>query len=322
MPYRKISRDVKIAAVNLFERNLLPLDAILGCVGFSESTFWRIWKLWNDTGDVVAHKPGTPGRPRLLVHDDLQYLIRLIRHRPCIFLEELQNLLRTNRFVSVHLSTIQRELSRAGISTKRLRKLAKERNEIVRADFLRRMAEYTPDQLGFLDETSKDERTLFRNYGWAREGLRAEMRAPFVRGRRASALGLLALDGMVAYTAREGSFTRQTFIDFLHNQVIPLTTPYPGPLSVLVMDNARIHHGEEMHALAEVFGIRIEYLPPYSPDFNPIEEAFSKIKAFIRRENIAFAAAPAGGLIYDVLNAMDIITPEDAVGYFTHAGYM
>ena len=79
---------------------------------------------------------------------------------------------------------------------------------------------------------------------------------------------------------------------------MPLCSAYPGPLSVLVMDNATVHHGDEILELADRFGlvsnpqtlililirylgVRIEYLPPYSPDLNPIEEAFSKIKAFI-----------------------------------------
>lgn len=67
--------------------------------------------------------------------------------------------------------------------------------------------------------------------------------------------------------------------------------------------------------------VRIEYLPPYLPDFNPIEEAFSKIKAFIRRNNDIFAASIGAGLIYDMKIAMEIITPWDAQGYFMHAGY-
>jgi transposase len=89
---------------------------------------------------------------------------------------------------------------------------------------------------------------------------------------------------------------------------MPLTTPFPGPLSVLVMDNTRIHNDEEILDLAERFheynffwpicvhtkpnitykGVCIEFLPPYSPDLNPIEEAFSKIKAFIRRHSDIF----------------------------------
>lgn len=87
------------------------------------------------------------------------------------------------------------------------------------------------------------------------------------------------------------------------------------------MDNARIHHGEEILELADRFGIRIEYLPPYSPDLNPIEEAFSQVKAFIRRNNDIFLSGTATDIMFDLLEAFDIVTDIDAMGYFIHAGY-
>ena len=67
-------------------------------------------------------------------------------------------------------------------------------------------------------------------------------------------------------------------------------------------------------------GVRLEYLPPYSPDYNPIEEAFSKIKAFIRC-NKDYFSTEVDGLIYDMYIAMDVITASDTEGYFMHAGY-
>lgn len=70
-----------------------------------------------------------------------------------------------------------------------------------------------------------------------------------------------------------------------------------------------------------LLGIRLEYLPPYSPDLNPIEEAFSKIKHWIRRYNTYYAATQGAGIIFDMYEVMDIITPSDANGYFIHAGY-
>lgn len=108
-------------------------------------------------------------------------------------------------------------------------------------------------------------------------------------------------------------------------------------LSVFVMDNARIHHGEGILELAELYGrfveiysmirayfysvdVQIEFLPPYSPDLNPIKEAFSKVKAFIRRHNKLFMTE-GHGMMYELSQIMNIITSEDAAGYFIHAGY-
>jgi hypothetical protein len=87
------------------------------------------------------------------------------------------------------------------------------------------------------------------------------------------------------------------------------------------MDNARIHHGDEILELADRYGVRIEYLPPYSPDLNPIEEAFSKIKSFIRWNNDVFLSAEPYEIMYDLYIAMDIVSPADAMGFFIHAGY-
>jgi hypothetical protein len=68
-------------------------------------------------------------------------------------------------------------------------------------------------------------------------------------------------------------------------------------------------------------GVQIEYLPLYSPNLNPIEEAFSKIKAFICHNNDLFQALEDDGILYDMHNAMDVIMVQDATGYFIHAGY-
>ena len=93
---------------------------------------------------------------------------------------------------------------------------------------------------------------------------------------------------------------------------------------MLVLDNASVHHGDEIPILADRFGVRIEYLPPYSPDLNPIEEAFSKIKHFIRRNQDYYYTKDGDdglGILYDMYELLDIITSDDAKGYIAHAGY-
>ena len=104
------------------------------------------------------------------------------------------------------------------------------------------------------------------------------------------------------------------------------------------MDNARIHHSYEILELVDRFGrltlfissvlklnsfvgVRIEYLLPYSPDLNQIEEAFSKIKHFLHRHQDYYLAATGDGIIYDMYEVMEIITSDDAAGYYMHAGY-
>lgn len=220
MPYRKIPRAIKISAIRLYEDDVLPKPMILEYLSLSSRTFDRVLALWNSTGDVVRQTNGVRGRPRLLHYTDVDYLKRLIQHRPDWFLDELQYLLQTNRFIAAHFTTVHRELVRAGISSKKIKKVASERNEDLRADFIARMAQYTPEQLGFLDEVSKDERTAFRNRGRSRKGKRAVMKGVFVCGRRFSAEGLLTLDGMISSTVVEGSMTRALFIEYLEFTVV------------------------------------------------------------------------------------------------------
>ena len=223
MPYRKISKDIKIAAMRLYEDDILSKPAILDYLRISSRTFDRVLALWNATGEVVKETNSVRGRPRILHFSDVEYLKRLIRHCPDWFLDELQYLLQTNRFIAAHFTTVHRELVRAGISAKKIKKVASERNEDLRADFIARMAPYSPEQLGFLDEVSKDERTAFRTHGRSRKGTRAVMKGVFVRGWCFSAEGLLSVDGMVATTVVEGSMTRALFLEYLEFTVVRQT---------------------------------------------------------------------------------------------------
>ena len=165
MPYWKISKDIKIAAISLYEDDVLPKPAILDYLRISSQTFDRILTLWNATGEVVNQTNGVCGHPRVLHFSDIEYLKCLIPHHPDWFLNELQYLLQTNCFVAAHFTTVHQELLQAGISAKKIKKVASECNEDIRADFVARMAQYLPEQLGFLDEVSKDERTAFRTRG-------------------------------------------------------------------------------------------------------------------------------------------------------------
>lgn len=115
-------------------------------------------------------------------------------------------------------------------------------------------------------------------------------------------------------------------------QQMPLTNPYPGPRSVLILDNCNIHHAKEVRQLVEDdagimllpfalffpdihIGCRLLYLPPYSPDFNPIEEAFASMKAFLRR-NFTDTS------LMSIVHAFARITPEMASGWFYNSGYV
>ena len=126
----------------------------------------------------------------------------------------------SNHFISVHFSTIHRELQRAGVSLKKLRKIAKEHDEGLRADFMQRVAQYAPEEMIWIDETSKDERTLIQCNGRAKKSHHASMKGVFVRGRRLTAVAALSMDGIVAGHVVEGSLCRADFLSFLEDAVV------------------------------------------------------------------------------------------------------
>ena len=90
---------------------------------------------------------------------------------------------------------------------------------------------------------------------------------------------------------------------------------------MLVLDNACIHQGPELLELVDPFGVRIEYLPPYSPDLNLIEEAFSQIKSFLWHHQDYYMTTTDDGIMYDMYEVLDIVSSSDAAEYFSHAGY-
>lgn len=158
-------------------------------------------------------------------------------------------------------------------------------------------------------------------WGRALCGERVEKHNPFVWKERFSMLGAMALDeGIIASRVVEGSFTRELFLKFLHDNLLPCTNPYPAPRSIIVLDNARIHHSKEVVDLIESYGCCVEYLPPYSPDLNPIEQAWSVIKSYLRRIGLSYGSKAQQ--YYELYKACKVIIPEMTWGFFHHSGYI
>jgi len=136
MPYWKISKDIKIAAMHLYEDNILSKPAILDYLQISSQTFDQILALWNAMGDIVRETNGVCSHPCILHFSDIEYLKHLIQHHPDWFLNELQYLLQTNHFVAVHFTTVHQELLQGGISAKKIKKAVSECDEDLWADYV------------------------------------------------------------------------------------------------------------------------------------------------------------------------------------------
>ena len=132
-------------------------------------------------------------------------------------------------------------------------------------------------------------------------------------GKNVTLLSSMTLSGMGPSLAVEGATTRAVFEAYVEKALVP--TLRPG--QVVVMDNLTAHKGERVRKLIAERGCELLYLPPYSPDFNPIEQAFSKLKGLLRRAEARTREALVGAMG----RALEAVTATDASGFFRHCGY-
>jgi len=166
--------------------------------------------------------------------------------------------------------------------------------------------------LVFVDEMGTHT-SLAPLYGYSRRGQRTFFKVPRNRGTNTTVLSSMSLEGMGPSMAVEGSTTKEVFEAYVERFLVPALRGG----QVVVIDNLSAHKGERVRNLIEDRGCGLLYLPPYSPDYNPIEEAFSKVKRFLRR----LGARTRDALLEAIGIALNEVSAEDAKGFFAHCGY-
>ena len=169
-----------------------------------------------------------------------------------------------------------------------------------------------PSAWVWLDETGS-HRGFTPSHAWAPRGQRAHAATKQNRGENKTVLAALTLDGLGPVVRFDGPMTTARFEGYIQHVLAP--TLRPG--QIVVADNLSAHHSDRARAAIEARGAHFWHLPPYSPDFNPIEEAFSKVKQSLRRSQ----ACTDDDLRTATWTAFAAITPADATGWFTHCGY-
>jgi transposase len=169
-----------------------------------------------------------------------------------------------------------------------------------------------PQRLVFLDETAA-KTNMTRTHGYAPKGERLEGEAPYRRWQTATFVGAMRATGFIAPMVRGGGVTSELFYAYV-DQVL-LKELKRG--DVVVMDNLSCHTQAAVRRRLEAAGCTVRYQPPYSPDRNPIELAFSKLKRLLRRA----AARAVEGLWATIGRLLDQFSPEECANYFRHRGY-
>jgi transposase len=164
----------------------------------------------------------------------------------------------------------------------------------------------------FVDEMGANV-SLSPLYAWSPKGQRAFGSAPRNWGKNVTLLASITRKGLGACLAVEGSMTREVFETYLEHVLAP--TLKPGQM--VVMDNLSAHKGRRVKEIIEGRCCELLYLPPYSPDLNPIEQAFSKVKGLLRRAE----ARTRESLIEAMGWALEAVSARDARGFFGHCGY-
>jgi transposase len=190
--------------------------------------------------------------------------------------------------------------------------VATERDEQKRSAFRERLKGVDPKRLLFVDESSTNV-ALTPRYGRAPKRERARGRAHRNWGKNVTLISSIGSEGMGPSMSIEGPSDTDSFGIYVRE----ILAPNLKAGRIVVMDNLSVHKGKWVRELIERRGCQLLYLPPYSPDFNPIEEAFSKVKALLRRAQARVLEA----LFEATEEALSAISAQDARGYFEHCGY-
>jgi transposase len=190
---------------------------------------------------------------------------------------------------------------------------ATERDEEARSAWRGRVSKkLDPSKLVFVDECGTNI-GLAPLRARAPRGERAFGKSPRNRGKNTTLLASMTIRGMGPCLAVEGATSGAVFEAYIERVLAPALRPG----QVIVLDNLGAHKGERIRELVEARGCELLFLPAYSPDFSPIEEAFSKVKALLRREE----ARTREALVEAIGRALDAVSGRDAQGWFAHCGY-
>jgi transposase len=169
-----------------------------------------------------------------------------------------------------------------------------------------------PERLIFVDECGTHT-SLGPIYGYAPRGERLRLSVPRKRGKNTTLLSSMTVEGMGPSLTVEGSTTARVFETYVEKVLVPSLRAG----QIVVMDNLGAHRPKRIRELIEQQGCELIYLPSYSPDYNPIEEAFAKIKNLLRKAS----ARSKEALVEAIGAALSAVSAADARGFFEHAGY-
>ena len=257
--------------------------------------------------------------------DEVKYfIIHTVLDNPGIMLHEIQNEVSTAFDVELRIaeSTICQVLHQLNFSRKKMYIAATQQDQMLRALFVSEVESYKANMFVFLDETGTDRRDAIRKYGYGWRGKPIVAHKLLVRGQHLSTIAFMSTAGLLDCVTVSGGVNGDVFYEFVHSKLLYHLNPFNGccnSQSIVIMDNASIHSVEGIVEMIQQVGAIVLFLPPYSPDYNPIEALFSKVKKAIKQYESSLHNNEMD-LHTIVQLAFCKVTPEDCCGWISSSG--
>jgi transposase len=306
------SIDLREKIVEAYENKEGSMRKLAKRFKVSKNCVAELLKRVKQTGQV-APKPHGGGRSPAVQAIGKTFLKELIKNQPDLILDEILDEY-NEYFEPVSRSTIDRTLTQLKLTRKKKslfdpRKKTPQ-NKQKREYYQINIAPFEANDLIFIDETGC-VRNMTRRYARSPQNQRAYCENSLTRGTRISTIGALGMKGLLTAFCYKGTFNGFLFGFFVKEYLVPVLTRS----NVVILDNAKSHYDEDAIAMIEATGAGVVFLPPYSPELNPIENIWSKVKNYIKKNVISTTKE-----LYQVIaEALETITPIDAQNCFHHA---
>ena len=288
-------------------------------LNIDKSTVKRILNTFTTTGTVTKKPYPAENAFRIITEPVKFFIFHLVLQKPGILLREITKEIKETLGITVSESAICKVLVKGGFTHQKLAVCALQRDDALRGQFKADVCLYTKESIVFVDETGTNTQDAIRTHGYSLKGKVLKAEKLLVKGEHVSAMVAMSMQGILSLQILRGSVDGDNFYDFIC-KLLPHLMPYNGTNehSVLIMDNRSIHHVEEIDEVLQDAQILAHYLPPYSPDYNPIEFAFSKVKYMIKAMEAEVQAIDDIDTI--ILHAFATITVNDCQNWIKSCG--
>ncbi len=310
---KALSVDLRQRVIEAISQGMSRRQAAARC-GVSASSAIRWAAQRRTTGDIVPKKQGGDRRSGR-IEAQAAFLVDQVARVPDISLAELQAKL-DERGVRVGIGTLWRFFRRHRMTRKKMTVHAAEQHrhdvKAAREAWFEGQLDLDPERLVFIDETGATTK-MARLYGRAPRGERCRAAVPHGHWKTTTFTAGLRMNGLAAPMILDGPMDGDAFRAYVEQVLVPDLDPG----DIVIMDNLPAHRVSGVREAIEAVGANLRYLPAYSPDFNPIENAFAKLKALLR----AAAQRTVKGLWQSVGDLIPTFTPAECANYFQAAGY-